>query len=352
MNKILGVMLAVGLTIFCLADTQTVGACVSAALERCIGIVIPSLYAMMIMSSLMTETGLISRFPKPIRTFGRIIFGMDGAVFPIFAVSMLAGYPVGSKLLAGEVRKGNIEKKAASIYAGLCYGAGPAFVYGCISSQLYGEREAGTVILVSTISANVLLALVVSFFMREKPKRKPESGCFRFSSEILVKSVSEGARAMLGICSMIGAFAVFSGFLRSVGAVDAIESLCPYIRREYIFAFLDVTAIDNFKAGDYSALPVISGLVSFGGVCVLMQISALTSGELSMGIAAGMRATAAILSGFICRGIMIIFSDRFCVTASTVKICREKSPLPSVMLMIMTLILMRDIYSVTAKKRI
>ena len=337
-NKILGAVFIIGLTLFCLLDSRSAGRAVSTAEERCFNVMIPSLYAMMIMSSLLTDTGIIRLLPRPLKTVGRLIFGMDGAVFPIFAVSMFAGYPVGARLLIGE----NLTRRDMSIYAGICFGAGPAFISGCISSRLYGGGAAGTVIFISCIAANVILALAVSFFIGSRKASDSGSGRFDFSAETLVNSVSDGGRAMLGICGMVGAFAVFSEFLTQIGAIDLLVEVLPFLRREYIFAALDITAAENFSCGDYTALPVISGLVSFGGVCVLMQICALSQGRLSMWIVAAMRVAAGIMSGIICRLIMPFFISDIYVTASTVRLYSDSSPVPSILLVMMTVFALKS----------
>lgn len=349
-NKFFGAVFTVGMTVFCIICTESVRKGVSDALERCVNVLIPSLYAMMIAASLITKTGILTCCPKWLKRFGSAIFGMSGTVYPIFLISSAAGYPVGAKLLAAESGSGRLSKRRASVYAGVCFGAGPAFISGCIASQLYGSREVGRLIFVSCTAANVLLALIVSVKTRCRGETAYTRGDFGFSAEKLVESVNDGGRAMLGICAMTAAFSVFAQLLSELGVIGFISEKFPVIKREYLLAILDVTAVGEFPRGDYSMLPVICGLVSFGGICVMLQICALTAGKLEMPVILGMRIAAAALGGIICKVLMSLFGDRFCVTASAVRVCSEHSALPSVMLILMTLILLRECSAMRRKK--
>jgi hypothetical protein len=98
-------------------------------------------------------------------------------------------------------------------------------------------------------------------------------------------------------------------------------------------AFLDVTAINDISAD----IAVKSALVSFGGVCVFFQISAIFRGKLSILPLVIMRTFAAVSSFFICRILQSYFivGDVQAFAAGQ-KLYRESSPVPSVMLIIMT----------------
>ncbi len=336
------------LTIFCVTETAVVKDAVYEAVMRCLNTVIPSLYAMMVISALLTKSGIIGKIPKAVSSFGRAVFGMDKNIFPVFLFSLFAGYPTGAKMLCSQYENKLISKQEAEIFSGLCFGAGPAFIYGCIASRLFGNGNAGLIILISTISANLIIASAVSFFMKSSAcSRNCSSPPFTINSSMLCESVSAGGDSMARICTMILAFSVLTAFLRETGIISAVsEIICAFTSfsdstaEAIICAILDVTAADKLPCGNYTLLPVICGLVSFGGVCVILQISALTSGKFSLLPLLILRASAAFLSGIICRIIMPYCLSDSAVSAGNINIYAYHSatPVPSFILLIMTLI--------------
>ena len=105
-----------------------------------------------------------------------------------------------------------------------------------------------------------------------------------------------------------------------------------------------MTNVAGFPRGDWLLLPLISGLTAFGGICVLMQLAALTRGKLSLVPFIIMRAAAAVLSYIICRGLLPLFMEGEITEVSSIKAesTRSVSPVPSVMLIIMTVALILE----------
>ena len=96
---------------FCMTKSTAASEAVSSASERCLTAVIPSLYAMMIVSGLMIRTGLIQGAARYTSRAGRLIFGMEGEVSAVFLFSMFAGYPVGARMIGQLYDSGRLSKR-------------------------------------------------------------------------------------------------------------------------------------------------------------------------------------------------------------------------------------------------
>ena len=151
---------------------------------------------------------------------------------------------------------------------------------------------------------------------------------------------------MAVICFSVVAFAVISAFFQMAGISGSVGKILSGISGmdsgtgSRIFAvFLDITNVSGLPVNDYSLLPYICGATSFGGVCVLFQLSALVRGRISILPLVAVRVVMAAVSGMVCRVVMPIFMRYELISASAVRgrICREGSAVPSVMLVIMTL---------------
>lgn len=337
---------------FCAAETDLVKAAVSDGIGRCLTVVIPSLYAMMIVAVMITKSGILSYIPRFARCIGRMLFGMGGENLAVFLFSMFAGYPAGAKMITEQYSSGNISENEASLLCGVCFGAGPAFIMGCISGTLYGSGTAGKIIIISTVSANILTALAVSFFLRKSgnsagaPRRQ-----INISGSLLTESVVSAGRTMGELCFMITAFSVITAMLGHFGVISAAAGIFSdftgfsrEVSEAFIPAVLDITAVRGLPSDNYALLPWICVLVSSGGICVLFQTAAIIAGRFPLRKFILLRSIASVLSFWICRLIMPFMLRGEIVAASSVDIgaYSASSPVPSVMLLLMTFIIMAE----------
>jgi hypothetical protein len=276
---------------------------------------------------------------------------MDEAEFPIFSFGMLAGYPVGVKMLCELYSAERISKRRAELLSGLCFGAGPAFIFGFIASQFYGSERIGLLIIISTVSANIVMAFGISFLLRRAGEKQPRTHrSVTITAEMLTDCVLRSGRAMADICIMIVGSAVFTAFLVRTGAMSAAGELIAKLLRldresgaSVIASLIDITNAGSI-AGGGQLLPCVSGAVSFGGLCVFFQLRALTAGKFSLKPFIIMRAVTAVLSYVICRFLLPYFIFGEALEAASVKVSEHgtNSAIPSVMLVIMVIMLMLE----------
>ena len=335
---------------FCIFDTAAVSEAVGSSIRRCMNVVIPSLFAMITVSALIVTSGITEILPDWLGKPVRLLFGMDKNEFAVFIFSMFAGYPVGMKMLSEESASGRIPKKRTELLSGLCFGAGPAFIYGCISSQIFRSGNAGKLILLSTVSANIILALIMSVPLRRAAaKQPPIRRRVSISADMLTGCVLRSGRAMADICIMIAFFSVMTAFFIRTGVTAAAGELLAKLLRldrscgeAVVAALTDVTNVEGLPRGDLLLLPFVSGAVSFGGLCVLFQMSVLTAGELSLRPLIMLRSAAAVLSYMISRMLLPYFMAKEVIEVSTASVggYGSETAVPSVMLIIMTVLLM------------
>lgn len=336
-KKILAVIFTASFCVFCLLFPFSVKEAAAEGINRCIFVIIPSLYAMMTASAILMKSGLISAAGKFIKPISRLFFGINGELGGILFFSLIAGYPVGAKMIYSVYTEGRISKRGAEILTGLCFGSGAAFVFGCAASS----AEIGTAILLSNILADLLLTALLSGYLSKNCQTSEYNRKITLNAGVLNDCIVSSGRSMLEVCLCIVFFSVLSEMLRTYDILPIIAKILPAeISESVLCAVLDVTAISEISA----RLPIVAGLISFGGVCVFMQISAIFRGKLSLFPLIVIRTAAAVLSGVICRLIMplIISDEAVDVFAVTGRLHRETSPVPSVMLVIMSCVLIAE----------
>ena len=96
------------------------------------------------------------------------------------------------------------------------------------------------------------------------------------------------------------------------------------------------------ELNSYRYVPVITSLFSFGGVCIFLQIISIVNGNFKSGKFIAVRFISMIISYFLSLAIMNTFSDTVFVNnlSESHRVLSNISPIPSVFLLIMTILLL------------
>lgn len=328
MKNITAAVLVIIFALFCMISADSVKSAVSDALNRCMTVIIPSLYAMMAASGLLVKSNTA-------QSAGKTVCGL---------FSMLAGYPVGAKILYYQYTGNIISKKEAELLSGVFFGAGGAFIFGCVS----GVKFIGWLILLSNIISNIIIFCFILIYFRKNrlSKNKPEK--INFSAEMLTESVNSAGKSIAEICFAVILFSVITAVLKDSGILSAVSGilsdltgLSPETAENILCAVLDVTSVGEVARENFNLVPVVSGLVSFGGICVFLQISAVFRGRLSVLPLIIFRTVTAVISFMICRILLPFFMSGKSIAVSAVgsRLHEADSPVPSVLLIIMTAVL-------------
>ena len=92
---ILIIFFAVGLIKY----SKEVSSAVILSIESCLKIIIPSLFAFMVLSNLIVKSNIYILISKPFSLISRYLFRIPPELFSIFLLSNIGGYPIGAKLL-------------------------------------------------------------------------------------------------------------------------------------------------------------------------------------------------------------------------------------------------------------
>lgn len=282
------------------------------AIYICLESIIPSLYFFMIVSSLLMKSGLSNAFQKYLSPITKKLFGFDGRIFAVFLFSQIGGYPVGIRLLSDLYTEKAITQKQANIFSCFCYSSGPAFILGivCNKSQF-------APILISNITANLLLAFVLCKINARSIKSEKNTKNINIKSNgaDIVACTQSSAKSLFCVCAMILLMRVLICIARNIGLISLLCHLSENLfgmdyTDAYSFwcCFFEVSCVNQI-----SFCFLRAALLSFGGICVIMQIFSLCSFKISFAKFCTARLIAALISGFIC----LILFDETIQSAST-----------------------------------
>ena len=311
------------------------------SLQRCINIIIPSLFSFMAVSSIITKSGLYHYISKPFFIVSKYLMNINPDLFFVFLFGNISGYPVGISILSDLVKQKKIDKKTAEIMSCFCYCGGPAFYNGTIGLTLYGNIKIGLLIFSSIVLTNFVIALILGRFL--KSQKVVTDSKVNISSEMIINSVISTGKSLFVICVMIVFFSVISSLLEVSGFFELISKIFSTSDNTttIIKSVLEISSLTNLKPYQYNILPLITGICSFGGICVLLQVSSLCNGAFSLKLFWLTRPINAVISFFICTKLKAFFIPD-CVDAITNSenvLFKVDNFIPSICLIIMILLL-------------
>lgn len=101
---------------------------ISEAVDRCMNIIIPSLFVFMALSQILVSSGLYYCVSMPFYPISRFIMGIPPQLFFVFLLGNTAGYPVGVKLLSDLCQRKIISQRTAKIMSCFCCCGGLLFI--------------------------------------------------------------------------------------------------------------------------------------------------------------------------------------------------------------------------------
>ncbi len=265
-----------------------------------IDILIPSLLPFIIVANLIVSLKIVDILGILINPLTQKIFNVSGRSGLIFAISMISGYPVGSKF-ASELRLENkISKYEGQRLVSFCSTSGPLFIIGSVGTGMLRNPHIGYIMLL----CHYLAALTVGIIFRNYGKEKniqTKNTIFKDINNIIYdestsegffvlfgKAVVNGVNTLLAIGGFVIMFSVFFEILQFFKVIDFISYfvcifLTPFgITPDIVAAFLsglfemtigcnNLNQISNIS---YTILvPLCSFLVAFSGLSILAQCS-------------------------------------------------------------------------------
>ena len=237
------------------------------SINVCLNSVIPSMFAFMVISTYIQNSGLYRTVFRPVFPLLKKIIKADDNILSIFLLSLIGGYPVGVKLLGETIaqNKNYHEIVSACEYASsFCYCISPAFAIIMIGDGVFGSTSVGGIIYLS----NVLACLTVAVIVSRRTKLCSE-GSVSKSEKGLTDAVNSASKSLFVICSIIIAFNIL------LSCITAAISAFGFTFDPMILGFFEISNLLRLSSFSLLSVPVISAIASMGGICVLIQCTAI-----------------------------------------------------------------------------
>ena len=245
--------------------------------------VMPSLLPYFFLTAILTKTNCLTKAFTKFSKITEKAFRLGGISCYAFFMSVLSGYPVGSKLTADLYQNNLIGKGEASRLSLLCSTSGPLFIIGAVGVSMLNSKTAGFITYIAHVLSAIFTALIFRNFYES-----PINNNFLLKSDksdnVLYEAVYSSVISVLVVGGFVAVFYVISEILLDFNILYPINFLINLILKPLSNSggeSLGVTlGLIEFTKGakmlsciNLSPLTVslICFIITFGGVSVIMQ---------------------------------------------------------------------------------
>ena len=240
------------------------------SIDVCLGTIIPSMFAFMAITTYILSSGVYRVIFRPVLWLARKIVKADDRILSVFLLSLFGGYPIGVKLLKEIIAENKNSPEAVNCCRDssmFCYCISPTFALIMLGNGVFGSTGAGAVIYISNVLACIITAAAVSRSCKLKAGQVGTS-----VNGGIVDAVNSASRALFTVCTVIVAFNTLIACLGAFAALFGI-TFPP------LFAgALEISNLLKLREPSVNLIPIVSAIASAGGICVLLQCTAVVKG--------------------------------------------------------------------------
>lgn len=263
-SRLLPLGIGAGLIVLIL-DSQHSAEFAWEGLELCLKTVIPSLFPLFVLS------GWLLSFPvqegNGVTRMAESLLSLPPGRGRLFLLGAVGGFPLGAQCIVQGMNQG-LTREDGEDMLGYCNNCGPGFLFG-ILPKLFSDAKLPGVLFLIQLEAAVAVCLLWPRHGPSKPMGTPTES----QAPSLTQAISRAAASMTSVCAWVILGTVVVGFFRR-WFVPLLPEAMGYVLTGMIELTTGVLNLQQL-ASPSMRFVLCAGFICFGGICVLMQISAL-----------------------------------------------------------------------------
>lgn len=237
--------------------------------------VFPSLFTFAVASGMLVSCGMLKKTEKIFYPIAKHV-NLPQSSSQAIAVGIVSGYPMGGIAARNLFENGEINAKEAELTAAVASFCSPMFIIGSVGTGFLKNTKSGMIILISHYLSYAIAIFIwgiatkkqISEIKKDKVSTKNEN-----FGMILKKSVDRASSALISVCGYIVLFSVIYCFIENISVSDTFLAA--------VSSVLEVSGgcakIAESDFSQYVKTALSAFAVSWGGLCVVMQISGFVS---------------------------------------------------------------------------
>ena len=309
-------------------------------------VLLPSLLPFFILTKLFASTGVVDGITKIFSPIMSKLYNCPSESAYVFFMSILTGYPVGSKLVSDLYNNGTFTREQAVRTTAFCSTSGPMFILGSVAIGMFCDRKMGIIILASHIIGALLNGLLYRNYGNERKKNRirdknksvnglndknssknenttldsnniknasinKESPCIDFSASV-VSSVNSILLIGGVICftfvllEVITSSQLFSLIISLISKIGIDKNLLTAIFCGIGEITKGCMLLSQIPLSAFTSYCICTFIISFGGISTFLQAQAFLKNIVPSKIFLLQKATHAILSCMVCGVLGVI----------------------------------------------
>ena len=227
----------------------------------------PSIFPFFVLASLLLELGIATKISNKLTPIFKKLFHVEGNSSFIILVSIISGFPSGSKYIVESYKNKTIDRNTANYLLTFTHFANPLFILGTCGIILNSLSLAYKILIIQIIS-NLILGIIL------RPKeiitsKKINNYQNKSFLEALPKAINDAIKLLLFMLGSITFFMFFSKLLTS------FLSLNPFFET-IITGILDMTSgislVSSIDTTNYIRGLLVLNFITFGSFSVHLQV--------------------------------------------------------------------------------
>ena len=227
----------------------------------------PSIFPFFVLASLLLELGIATKISNKLNPIFKRLFHVEGNSSFIILVSIISGFPSGSKYVVESYKNKTIDKSTANYLLTFTHFANPLFILGTCGLILNSLSLAYKILIIQIIS-NLILGIILrpkEIISSKKINNYPNKSFL----EALPKAINDAIKLLLFMLGSITFFMFFSKLLTTS------LSLNPFFET-IITGILDMTSgislVPSIDTTNYIRGLIVLTFITFGSFSVHLQV--------------------------------------------------------------------------------
>ena len=309
--NIICIMIFISVALLTLLIPQTVTTLTKEALKICASNIIPSLFPFLVITQILSRTGIADAAGKCVSFIVSPLLGIHKNLCGAFLTGIFGGFPNGVHSTGIAFQKGLCTKKQAERCLALSNNCSLAFLMTIAGAYTLGSTVNGLILAGVQMISILIISLILRFVYGTAKDytsncSDDKSNCTFISA--ICKSVTQSCINMLSVCGYITVFYIISCLL-----LNGIRN--PSTTTAILKGILEMSSgVIMAKDIDYPLNFIITAfIIGFSGICVIFQV---TDASLYYGLSSSEFVFSRILNAVlmpVLTAITMIFLPRGCI---------------------------------------
>ena len=227
----------------------------------------PSIFPFFVLASLLLNLGLADKISRKINFVIKRIFHIEGISSFIVVISIISGFPSGSKYISDCYKKGLISKKTANYLLTFTHFGNPLFILGTCGIVLNNITIAYKILIINIV-ANIILGIIL------RPKEvissnytlKNEKLTFM---EALPNAINDAIKLLL---FMLGSITFFMFFSKLITSTLHLNNFYSVITTGILDLTSGISMVNTLNISNYLQGLIVLSFITFGSLSVHLQV--------------------------------------------------------------------------------